>query len=90
MKYLENFKYYYNKGKHFKSIKLDGKITTLSSKTKTFYDLLQKSVEEKLIENASSVYFYGYETLISRDSFIIEKIKISFNSKTILINKRKN
>ena len=39
MKYIELFKYYYNKAKHFKSIKLDGKIITLSSKTKTFYDL---------------------------------------------------
>ena len=81
MKYLELFKYYYNKAKHFKSIKLDGKIITLSSKTKTFYDLLQKNkdVEAKLIETASSVYFYGYETLISKDSFITEKNKNSFN-----------
>lgn len=76
MKYLNFFKYYYNKGRPFKNIKLNGKIITLSKKTKTFYDLLQKYKDDKtkLIETASSVYFNGYDTLIGKDSFRTEKI----------------
>ena len=56
-------------------VKINGKDINLSKKTKSFYDLLKKNedIKNKLIETASSVYFYGYNKIIDKDSFKTEK-----------------
>ena len=74
MKYLKLFEIYYNDEKPLKSFIFHHKNIVLSNKTKSFYDLLLKNEDDKteLIETANSVYFYGYNRLIGRGSFIIE------------------
>ena len=74
MKYLKLFEIYYNGEKPLKSFIFHHKNIVLSNKTKSFHDLLLKNEDDKteLIETANSVYFYGYNRLIGRGSFIIE------------------
>ena len=72
MKYLEVFnKYYFSEDKIKDKIEFEGKQITLSTKTKTFYHLLQKyeGLKNLLIDTAKSVYFYGYDKLIDKNSF---------------------
>lgn len=87
MKYINLFIFYYNKEKPLKEIIFNGKKISLSKKTKTFYDLLLKNKKDKLdlIETARSVYFYGYDTLIGKDSFVVEKNNIELNDENLII-----
>lgn len=83
MKSLELFKYYYNIEKPLDNIQIYEKILPLSTKTKTksFFNLLQKYKEDKLklIDTARSVYFNGYDSLIGKDSFKTEKSGMETN-----------
>ena len=74
MKYLKLFEIYYNNKKPLKSFIFNHKNIVLSSKTKSFFDLLLKNKDDEteLIETANSVYFYGYNRLIGKGSFTIE------------------
>ena len=74
MKYLNLFEYYYNKEQPLKELTFNDKIIILSSKTKSFSDLLIKNKDdkEKLIETARRVYFYGYNRLFGKKPFEIK------------------
>ena len=87
MKYINLFIFYYNKEKPLKEIIFKDKKIILSRRTKTFYDLLVKNKKDKLdlIETARSVYFYGYDTLIGKDSFIVEKNEDALNDEKVII-----
>ena len=78
MKYLELFKYYYNNLEPLEKIIVDGKIITLSKKTKSFYYLLLKyeDIKLELIDTARSAYFNGYNSLIGKNSFRTEKSEL--------------
>ena len=58
MSYLELFKYYYNEEKPLNKITFANKEIYLSSKTKAFYDLLEKrkDLREYLIQVGKSIY----------------------------------
>ena len=83
MNYLEIFKYYYNNEKPLKKIVFEGKEIVLSSKTKSFYFLLDKyaSISEKIIDKAKIVYFsdesYGSHFSTTNISFALgfEKLR---------------
>ena len=87
MKYINLFIFYYNKEQPLKEIIFKDKKIILSRRTKTFYDLLVKNKKDKLdlIETARSVYFYGYDTLIGKDSFIVEKNEDALNDEKVII-----
>lgn len=87
MKYLELFNYYYNKEKALKEIIFEGKRIILSGNTKSFFYLLKKNenLRTKLVETAKSVYFNGYESLIGKNSFIVEKHGIELNEENLMI-----
>lgn len=74
MKYLNLFEYYYNKEQPLKEFTFNEKNIILSSKTKSFHDLLLKNEDDKakLIETARRVYFYGYNRLIGKKPFEIK------------------
>jgi hypothetical protein len=75
--YLIFFKYYYNNCIKLAKITFKGKDIILSKKTKSFYDLLErtenKDIRNKLIDTLKSVYFYGYDSLIEKNSFMSAK-----------------
>lgn len=87
MKYLKLFNIYYNKEKPLKEFIFEGKRIILSGLTKSFYYLLEKNenLKTKLGETAISVYFYGYETLIGKDSFIVDKNGIELNEENLMV-----
>ena len=87
MKYLKLFNIYYNREKPLKEIIFEGKRIILSGLTKSFYYLLEKNenLKTKLGETAISVYFYGYETLIGKDSFIVDKNGIELNEENLMV-----
>jgi len=78
LNYLNLFTFYYNKGMPIKKIHFEGKDIIFSSRTKAFYDLLEKNkdLKMKLIETAKIAYFCGYDNLIGKDSFIAQKNEI--------------
>ena len=63
MNYLELFKYYYNKKEPLTKKMFKGKEIILSSKTKSFYYLLEKNkdLRTNLINTVNSIYFNGNE-----------------------------
>ena len=67
--------FYFNEEKETNKIIFEGKEIPFSKKTKNFYHLLKKYENDKtlLIDTAKSIYFYGYDTLIRNNSFIISK-----------------
>ena len=75
--YLICFNYYYNNCIKLEKITFKGKDIILSKKTKSFYDLLErtenKDIRNKLIDTLKSVYFYGYDSLIEKNPFISAK-----------------
>ena len=75
--YLICFNYYYNNCIKLEKITFKGKDIILSKKTKSFYDLLErtenKDIRNKLIETLKCVYFYGYDSLIEKNPFISAK-----------------
>lgn len=87
MKYLKLFNIYYNKENPLKEYIFEGKRIILSGLTKSFYYLLKKNenLKSKLEETATSVYFYGYETLIGKDSFVVEKNGIELNEENLIV-----
>lgn len=87
MKYLKLFNIYYNKENPLKEYIFEGKRILLSGLTKSFYYLLKKNenLKSKLEETATSVYFYGYETLIGKDSFVVEKNGIELNEENLIV-----
>ena len=87
MKYLELFNYYYNKEKPLKEIFFEGERIILSGITKSFFYLLKKNenLRAKLVETAISVYFNGYESLIGKDSFIVEKHGIELREENLMV-----
>ena len=78
LNFLNLFVFYYNKGMPIKKIRFEGKDIIFSSRTKGFYDLLEKNenLKMKLIETAKIAYFCGYDNLIGKDSFIAQKNEI--------------
>ena len=88
MKYLKLFNIYYNREKPLKEIIFEGKRIILSGLTKSFYYLLKKNenLKSKLEETVTSVYFYGYDTLIGKDSFIVEKNGIELNEENLIVS----
>ena len=87
MKYIKLFNIYYNKEKPLKEINFEGKRIILSGLSKSFYYLLEKNekLRAKLGETAKSVYFYGYETLIGKDSFVVEKNGIELDEENLIV-----
>jgi hypothetical protein len=67
--------FYFNEEKETNKIIFEGKEIPFSKKTKNFYHLLKKYENDKtlLTDTAKSIYFYGYDTLIRKNSFIISK-----------------
>ena len=67
LNYLKLFVYYYNDKNKIKKIPFMGQDIILSSKTKTFYDLLEKKnnkyLKNELIDTAKRAYFNGYDSL---------------------------
>ena len=63
MNYLELFKYYYNKKEPLTKKMFKGKEIILSSKTKSFYYLLEKNknLRTNLISTVNRIYFNGKE-----------------------------
>jgi hypothetical protein len=64
MNYIEFFDYYYNNNKPSKKISIDNKTINLSTKTKTFYELIKNIRQkykdkhyEELILNATNKYY---------------------------------
>lgn len=75
LNYLKVFYYYYyNNKKPLNKIIFENKEIILSSKTKTFYDLLQKneSLKKNLINTVKSAYFNGNDGLDEKNLFMIE------------------
>lgn len=64
MNYLELFKYYHNNGKPLNKMVFENKEIILSSKTKSFYYLLEKykNLRQKIIETAKSVYLSDFDS----------------------------
>lgn len=64
MKYLKLFNYYFNEKKPLKKIVFENKEITLSSKTKSFYYLLEKNedLRQNILEAVKNVYFDGYDS----------------------------
>ena len=87
MKYLKLFNIYYNREKPLKEIIFEGNRIILSGLTESFYYLLKKNenLKTKLGETATSVYFNGYETLIGKDSFVVEKSGIKLNEDNLIV-----
>jgi hypothetical protein len=74
--YLEFFNdFYFNEEEETNKIVFEGIEIPFSKQTKNFYHLLKKYENYKilLINSAKSVYFYGYDTLISKNSFLTSK-----------------
>ena len=74
--YLEFFNdFYFNEEKETTKIVFEEIEIPFSKKTKNFYHLLKKYENYKtlLIDSVKSVYFYGYDTLISKNSFLTSK-----------------
>ena len=61
MNYLKLFDYYYNKEEPLYKIIFENKLILLSSKTKSFYYLLEKNqdLKQEIIDTAKLVYFNG-------------------------------
>ena len=59
MNYLELFRYYYNNGQLLKKIVFENREIVLSSKTKSFYYLIEKykDLSQNIIDTVKSVYF---------------------------------
>ena len=85
MNFLILFKnYYFNKNYRLKQISIKGKIINLSKKTNTFYDLYEKSDDDRkklLIKFINRAYFGIHETVEENNS----KTGIFFNSKKLII-----
>ena len=76
IKYLEFFNdFYFNKEKEAYKAIFKGLEIPFSNKTKNFYHLLKKNENYKtlLSNNAKTVYFNGYDSLIRNNSFITSK-----------------
>ena len=74
--YLKFFNdFYFNEEKENNKIVFEGIEIPFSKQTKNFYHLLKKYENYKtlLIDSVKSVYFYGYDTLISKNSFLTSK-----------------
>ena len=74
--YLKFFNdFYFNEEKENNKIIFEGIEIPFSKNTKNFYHLLKKYENYKtlLIDCAKSVYFYGYDTLISNNSFVTSR-----------------
>ena len=74
--YLEFFNdFYFNEEKETNKIVFEEIEIPFSKQTKNFYHLLKKYENYKtlLIDSAKSVYFYGYDTLIRNNPFVICK-----------------
>ena len=74
--YLEFFNdFYFNEEKETTKIVFEEIEIPFSKQTKNFYHLLKKYENYKtlLIDSAKSVYFYGYDTLIRNNPFVICK-----------------
>ena len=58
MKYLELFSYYYNDNKPLTEIEINNRIIKLSTKTKSFFKLIQKNkdIKERIIEVVDKFY----------------------------------
>ena len=58
MKYLDLFNYYYNNSKPLTEIVINNRIIKLSTKTKSFYELIQKNknIKERIIEVVDKFY----------------------------------
>ena len=71
--------FYYNEGRPLGKIHFKGKDIILSSKTKTFYDLIEKNKKLKmeLIETVKRVYFYGYDNPFNK--FLSKRNEIQLN-----------
>ena len=78
MNFLVLFNLYYSKEEPLKVIEYDGEKISLSDKTESFYYLLEKNKDYKkqLSDAAKIVYFNGYDSLINRNSFNVEKKEI--------------
>ena len=65
MNYLKLFDYYYNKEEPLYKIIFENKEILLSSKTKSFYYLLEKNqdLKQEIIDTAKLVYFNGNDGL---------------------------
>ena len=65
MNYLKLFDYYYNKEEPLNKIHFENKEILLSSKTKSFYYLLEKNqdLKQEIIDTAKLVYFNGNDGL---------------------------
>ena len=61
MKYLQLFNYYYNECEPLNKIFIENKDISLSSKTKSFFCLLEKNIDLKneLINTVKNIYFNG-------------------------------
>ena len=80
--YLEFFNdFYFNEEKETNQIIFEGKKIPFSKGTENFYHLLKKNENSKtlLIDSAKSVYFYGYDKLIKKNSFVTSKKDIELN-----------
>ena len=77
--YLKFFTFYYNEGRPLGKIHFKGKDIILSSKTKTFYDLIgkNKKLKMELIETVKRVYFYGYDNPFNK--FLSKRNEIQLN-----------
>ena len=76
--YMDLFKIYYNREIPLKEIQFKGKMITLSKKTKAFYDLLLKNKKDKLElkEAVRRIYFFGDNTIIRKESFLVKRLNL--------------
>ena len=84
IKYLDFFNdFYFNKEKEAYKVIFKGLEIPFSKNTKNFYHLLKKNENYKtlLSNNAKTVYFNGYDSLIRNNSFITSKKDIQLNER---------